>query len=191
MKNFNKFTRIIAVIMAIALMSVLFCGCEPSSSRVDTQKTLEIGNKLSENQPTPTDIEYSLARYNLIRRLYYVNGQVEKAKNLPCEVQKPLGYIYLFVEGVGCVLCDTVDGMVSPMQSYLTPDSEYYDYGGSAYNKWLPDVDGTYGENCEGIFYFDAQGGYHEWTGRYYYSETYYPIDDPIINIVVEQGNTN
>ena len=191
MKNFNKFTRIIAVIMAIALMSILFCGCEPNSSRVDTQKTIELGNKLAENQPTPTDIEYSLARYNLIRRLYYVNGQVEKAKNLPCELQKPLGYIYLFVEGVGCVVCDTVDGMVSPMQSYLTPDSEYYEYSGSYRNNWLPDVDGTYGENCEGIFYFDAQGGYHEWTGRYYYSETYYPIDDPIINIVVEQGYTN
>lgn len=188
MKNL-KFTRVIGIFLALITLCMIFTGCDVDSTTQDKQNTLAIGQKLAENQPTPTDIEYSLARYNLIRRLYYVNGELEKAKALPCAVERPLGYIYLFVEGVGCILCDTVDGMVTPLNTYLTPDSEYYEYSGSYRNHWLPDVDGTYGENVDGIFYFDAQGGYHEWTGLYYYSETLYPIDDPIINIVIEQQN--
>ena len=109
-------------------------------------------------------------------------GEFEKAATLECEVEKPKGYIYLFVEGVGCVLVDSVDGIVTSQRSYLTPDSDYYSTSSTA--RWLADVDGTYGENPDGIFYFDLNGEYHEWTGLYYYSETYYAIDNPIIKIV-------
>jgi hypothetical protein len=109
-------------------------------------------------------------------------GEFEKAANLECAIEKPKAYIYPFVEGVGCVLVDSVDGIVTSMRSYLTPDSEYYT--SSSISDWLADVDGTYGENSDGIFYFDLNGEYHEWTGLYYYSETYYEINDPVITIV-------
>ena len=62
------------------------------------------------NQPTPTDIDYSLERYNLIRRTYWVNGQREKANSLPCQVEKPLGYIVLFAESGAVVSSFVVDG---------------------------------------------------------------------------------
>ncbi len=176
--------RIIAIILTAVMAATMLAGCEESGSDKDTRNTLEAGNKLQENQPTPTDIEFSLQRYNLERRAYYLNGEIEKSRNVECEVEKPLGYIYLFLEGVGCVARDTVDGQVTPLTTYLTPDSEFYTTGATATADWIPDIDGTYGENNEGIFYFTVDGDYKEWNGIYHYSSTYYEIEDPTLLVV-------
>lgn len=181
MSRIKKLTIVILVV-AVALLAT---GCTINGNHQDIADTRAISENLVGKYPTPSDINTSLSRYNLIRRAYFLAGDVEKAKNLPCDVEKPLGYLYLFVEGVGCVMCDSVDGVVTSMRSYLTPDSVYYS-SGSGYVNWVADIDGTYGENPDGIFWFDANGMYHEWTGLYYYSDTYYELDDPILNIVVE-----
>ena len=144
--------------------------------------TIEIANSLQTNQPTPTDIDYSLERYNLIRRAYWVNGQREKANALPCEVEKPLGYIVLFTDNGGVIGSFIVDGKVSSLNSFLTPDSEYYER--SEYrNKWLADVDGSYGENDSGIFFFTTDGKYIEFTGTYLYSDIPFEVDNPIVKV--------
>ena len=176
--------RIIAIILTAVMAATMLVGCESGGSRQDTRNTLSAGNTLQENQPTPTDIDFSLQRYNLIRRAYYLNGKIEESRNVECEVEKPLGYIYLFLDGVGCVARDTVDGQVTPLTTYLTPDSEYYATSGLA--EWLPDTDGTYGENNEGIFYFTVDGSYKEWNGLYFYSSEYYDIEDPMLSVVVD-----
>lgn len=177
-------TKLMAVILAFILMiaSVLLVSCDTTGSREDIEKTLKAANNLQSNQPTPTDLDYSLERYNLIRRAYWVNGQREKANTLPCEVQKPLGYIVLFTESGAVVGSFVVDGKVSSLNSYLTPDSEYY-ASGKEYNKWLADVDGSYGTNDNGIFFFTTDGKYIEWTGIYLYSDIPFVVDDPIVNI--------
>ena len=145
--------------------------------------------ELQQSQPTPTDIDYSLERYNLIRRAYWVNGQREKALSLPCPVEKPLGYVVLMLEGVGVVGNYVIDGKVSSLNSFLTPDSEYYEYSAgetSKKNNWLADVDGSYGENDNGIFFFTTDGKYIEWTGTYIYSDIPYIVDDPILKVQEE-----
>ena len=124
------------------------------------------------------DIEYSLERYNLTRRAYWVNGQREKANTLPCEIEKPLGYIVLFGEAGTVVSSFVVDGKVSSLNSFLTPDSEYISSGG-----YLADVDGSYGENDNGIFFFTPDGKYIEWTGTYLYSDIPFEVNNPIIKI--------
>jgi len=186
----KKFLSIILVIALLLTMSVCFTGCldleeTPSGSRDDIKNTQNAANTLQSNQATPTDISYSLERYNLIRRAYWVNGQREKANTLPCEVEKPLGYIVLFTESGAVVGSFVVDGKVSSLNSYLTPDSEYYeiDEESGAYrdNKWLADVDGSYGENDSGIFFFSVQGNYYEWTGIYLYTDVPMIIDKPVI----------
>lgn len=178
----------------LATICALFClmGCDMElnggGTTNDVQQTLDVGNELAKNQPTPTDINYSLERYNLIRRAYWVNGQRKKAITLPCEVTKPLGYVILLTES-GAVLGNfVVDGKVSSLNSYLTPDSEYYEQelwgdGDSRYgaNEWLPDVDGTYGTNDNGIFFFTPDGKYIEWTGIYLYSDIPFTVDDPVL----------
>lgn len=160
------------------------------TTQQDAKATLRIGDKLVSNQPTPTDIDYSLERYNLIRRTYWVNGQREKANTLICQVEKPLGYIVLITDAGAVVGNFIVDGKVSSLNSFLTPDSEYYEqeYGSNGYsygdgNEWLPDVDGSYGENDNGIFFFTPDGKYIEWTGTYLYSDIPFIVDNPIVKI--------
>ena len=179
-------------ILSLALILVLCfslaaCEYDESGSRKDTEATMEAANTLQTNQPTPTDIEYSLERYNLIRRTYWVNGQREKANALPCEVEKPLGYIVLFGESGVVVGSFVVDGKVSSLNSFLTPDSEYFerDFAESyiEHNKWLADVDGSYGENDTGIFFFTPDGKYIEWTGTYLYSDIPFEVDNPILTV--------
>ncbi len=180
--------KVVSLILALIIVAAL-TGCEMDGSTKDTYATKKVADNLQEKQPTPTDIEYSLQRYNLIRRAYWVNGMRDKARTLPCELEKPLGYIYFFLEGVGCVAQYTVDGQITSLQTYLTPDSEKY--ATSSYAEWLADVDGTYGENQEGIFFFTVDGNYVEWNGLYHYSDIYYPIDDPVLKTVSVDGGAN
>lgn len=168
---------LICILAAISVFSLT--ACETSGSRQDIYTTQENANNIQENQPTPTDLEYSLERYNLIRRAYWVNGQREKALSLPCEIERPLGYIVLFTEGGGVVGRYVVDGKVTSLNSYLTPDSEYYS---SSYSvSWIADVDGSYGENDQGIFFFTPDGKYIEWTGIYLYSDIPFEVTTPTI----------
>lgn len=181
--------KILAFLMAVMIMGVMLVSCtaETAGSRQDTINQQAAANNLQSNQPTPTDIDYSLERYNLIRRTYWVNGQREKANALPCEIEKPLGYIVLFTESGAVVGSFVVDGKVSSLNSFLTPDSEYYEYSvggsGSAKNDWLADVDGSYGTNDNGIFFFTPDGKYIEWTGIYLYSDIPMIVDDPVIKV--------
>lgn len=181
--------KILIVLITIILAMTCLIGCEKSFSgtKADTQNTLTVGGKLAHNQPTPTDINYSLERYNLIRRAYWVNGQREKAIALPCPITKPLGYIVLLTESGAVLGTFVVDGKVSSLNSYLTPDSEYYEKNGGSStihtNNWLPDVDGTYGSNDTGIFFFTPDGKYIEWTGTYLYSDIPFAVDDPVLKV--------
>ncbi|MBR4457363.1 MAG: hypothetical protein IKS31_00165 [Clostridia bacterium] len=182
--------KLAALIAAFVIITLTFTGCSesksaPSGTTADKQKTINTANVLSSNQPTPYDISYSLERYNLIRRAYWVNGQREKANALVCEIEKPLGYIVLFA-GNTIFGRFVVDGKVTSLNSYLTPDSEYYElcYGGnSTYkNQWLADVDGSYGENDNGIFFFTPDGKYVEWTGEYMYSDIPFTVENPVVS---------
>ena len=192
MRRFRK-PMAIALVM-ILCVAVMAGGCDISTTTTGTQQDtaaqMNVANRLSHNQPTPTDINYSLERYNLIRRTYWVNGQRERANTLICEVEKPLGYIVLFT-GSTIVGRFVVDGKVSSLNSYLTPDSEYYEvcYGGNytQTNDWLADVDGTYGENDSGIFFFTPDGKYVEWTGDYLYSDIPFEIDTPVVRWEAEE----
>lgn len=176
--------KLILIMMSVIAILCLV-GCEVGGSTADVQKTQQLANKIQANQPTPTDLDYSLERYNLVKRAYWVNGQREKAMALPCEIERPLGYIVLFTESGAVVGSFVVDGKVSSLNSYLTPDTEYYE-SGNAYNRWLPDVDGSYGENDSGIFFFTPDGKYIEWTGIYLYSDIPFEVENPVVKYEVE-----
>ena len=191
MKGKEKFIMkkklFIGILIGIMLLGAT--GCDIEDTINDTEKTINIGNKLSENQPTPTDIDYSLERYNLIKRAYWVNGMRDKARSLSAPIaDMPLGYIVLLTDNGAVVGKFVVDGKVSSMNSYLTPDSELYECVGEYCdigddNHWLPDVDGSYGENDNGIFFFTTDGKYVEWTGTYLYSDIPFKVNDPIVKV--------
>ena len=185
MKNI---VSIILTVVMVFTFSICLGGCDTTTSGTeqDVKNTKDAANIIQANQPTPTDIEYSLERYNLIRRAYWVNGQREKANALPCEIEKPLGYIVLFA-GNTVVGSFVVDGKVSSLNSFLTPDSEYYEknmYSSTINdNEWLADVDGSYGANDNGIFFFTTDSRYIEWTGEYLYSDIPFEVDDPVLKV--------
>jgi len=186
--------KIFLIGMIIGAVFLTGCEYENTDTEKDMANTLEIGNKLVANQPTPSDIDYSLERYNLIKRTYWVNGMRDKARALPSPIaDMPLGYIVLLTESGAVVGKFTVDGKVSSLNSYLTPDSQYYACSGdfcptndifdNSENNWLPDVDGSYGSNDNGIFFFTTDGKYIEWTGTYLYSDIPFIVDNPIVKV--------
>lgn len=183
----KKTVRVVSLLVGVVLALLVLTGCSDiptaKGTKADVQAQITVANVLTGNQPTPTDINYSLERYNLIRRAYWVNGQREKANALACAVEKPLGYIVLFA-GNTVVGNFIVDGKVTSLNSFLSPDSEYYEYSYGehrTYNKWLADVDGSYGENDDGIFFFTPDGKYIEWTGEYLYSDIPFIVDNPVV----------
>lgn len=190
-KKIKRMERLVYGVCLLALLGILaygLSGCEyeEGSYYSENNKQLAAAENIASSQGTPTDIEYSLERHNLIKRTYWVNGQREKASTLPCEVEKPLGYIVLFTESGQPVGNFTVDGKVTSLNSYLTPDSEYYG-DGDCRNRWLADVDGSYGENDDGIFFFTPDGKYIEWTGVYLYSDIPFDVKDTLLTEVTEE----
>lgn len=187
--------KIYASILAAILMVCIFatpCSAISWFTPSDTVSTQNAGKTLAQNQPTPTDIRYSLERYNLIRRAYWVNGMREKAMSVVCPIADiPLGYVVLFTESGGVVGSFCVEGKVSSLNSFLTPDSEYYEYSsgsGTTFNDWVPDIDGSYGENDSGIFFFTPDGKYIEWNGTYLYSDIPFHVEDPVVTYEVSNG---
>ena len=168
--------KIVSMLLMMVLAISVLTGC----SDTDKTRQLEVATNLEEAQQTPTDIDYSLERYNLIRRAYWVNGQREKALALPCSIEKPLGYVILITDN-GAILGNfVVDGKVSSLNSFLTPDTTYPNNAGA---DWLSDVDGSYGENDAGIFFFTPDGKYIEWTGTYLYSDIPFEVEQPVLKI--------
>lgn len=194
----RKFLILTFAISVLVAFTFCISGCTSKSTapvqngtRNDIAAQEEIASELSRTQATPTDIDYSLERYNLIRRAYWVNGQREKANTLICEIDKPLGYIVLF-SGNAIVSSFVVDGKVSSLNSFLTPDGvdSIKGNGSCGYTTItteLADVDGSYGENDSGIFFFTPDGKYIEWTGTYLYSDIPFKVDSPVVNYEVSE----
>lgn len=190
--------KLIGLLIALVMGATLLVGCGEYTPTVDGSaqdmyNTIQTASDLQASQPTPTDIDFSLERYNLIKRAYWVNGQREKAMAVPCKVERPLGYILLLTDAGAPIGRFVVDGKVSSLNSFLTPDSEFYEqeFGSNGYsigdgNDWLADVDGSYGQNDNGIFFFTPDGNYWEWTGTYLYSDVPFEIDNPILKITEE-----
>lgn len=184
MKNIKK---IVLTVIACVVLTIGFTGCDKkdfTATGQDIHNTQSAVNGLVNNQPTPTDIDYSLERYNLIRRAYWVNGQREKAIALPCGVTKPLGYIVLFSASGASIGRFVVDGKVSSLNSFLTANMVQEGRNGPyALETELPDIDGSYGENVDGIFFFTTDGKYIEWTGDFLYSDIPFTVEEPILKV--------
>lgn len=135
-------------------------------------------NKVEANQtrmlasvPIP-ELQTSSERKNVAKRAEIFNSEDK------------ISYIYLISYGKVMAFY-TVKGKVSSLRSYMAPMEQLVDYKGrkcdgswsnacgsqSAYIVSAPDIDGTYGENVEGIFFFTTEGAYVEWKGDYMMSD--------------------
>lgn len=146
------FKKVMMVGLGIGAMMML-TGCDRSIEYANDQNEMSI-KKLIEQDGLPK-IERSLERENLKRRIEFIN-QPDR-----------VGYLYLLTTNGQLIKEVQVSGKVSSLNSYLTPMEEYYVSGAVLSTA---DVDGTWGENDNGIFWFTPDGVYQEWTGQYLYS---------------------
>ena len=130
--------------------------------------------RLDEVQPAPS-LDKSLERANLIRRLKFLNDE------------NRIGYIYILSD-TGTVISEyTIKGKPSSLNSFLTNSEQVrcQDVGYNVSDKGCstvssPDLDGSYGDNPEGIFFFTTDNVYVEWSGKYIYSSQSMNINTPV-----------
>jgi len=184
----------------MGLAFLVACADGRDASWEERLQVRELQQDMIDLQPFPVDIIASQYRHNLRRRQYFLNGMPEKAASLVNPVPNPpLGYVVLFLEGVGAVGRFMVDGKVTSLAYSLVPYSEYWERGfsgggyrgngesvvptGNNRNRWLANAGGVYGTNHDGIFWFTPCGHYMEWFGPYLFTSVPFIIDDPILRI--------
>jgi len=106
------------------------------------------------------------------------------------DTENKLGYVYVITDSGSILGYYTIFGKVASLRSYLTPVDQILvpgsqDGGGVVVE--APDIDGTYGENVEGVFFFTDNDVYVEWNGKYLYSDQLLPIRVPLLNIKAVQ----
>ena len=188
MKRTQKLIIVVTLLIVIALLTLVACDTNKSANKKlneGVNNAMNSGANIVANQPAPTDLDYSLERYNVIRRAYWVNGQREKAMTLPCSITRPLGYIVLFSKSGAVVGRFVVDGKVSSLNSYLFPAEwlQRVEQNGDWHYEIveIAGIDGCYGSNVSGIFFFTTDGKYIEWTGDFLYSDIPFTVDEPIL----------
>lgn len=155
--------KFISILVILTLAMGLLVGCdEPSQPNLrdtlqqSSDKIASNQQTLEKKQPAPT-ISYSNERANLIKRATTFN-QLNK-----------VSYIYLFTKAGTLAGFYTVKGKVSSISSYLVPDEQIVrdPYASQALTVQAPDIDGSYGTNGGGIFFYTTDDTYVEWNGEY------------------------
>lgn len=168
-----KFLVLLAIIVTTAVVflggshKAKACGFWTECSKNELQTTTDIQNKLVASVPIP-QLTQSLERANVAKRAELFNAADK------------VSYIYLVSYGKVMAFY-TVKGKVSSLQSYLAPMEKIVtsrgnncsDVGGceNGYIVAAPDIDGTYGDNVGGIFFFTTEDAYVEWHGDYMMSD--------------------
>lgn len=154
------------VIGFLSIIVLTLVGCSaPNSYKNEVQIANEVQENLINNTPAPK-IQTSLERSNVAKRAEIFNKE------------NKVSYIYLINYG-RIMAFYTVKGKVSSLHSYLFPSDKLVNKNGDTcssgtsdcYAVEAPDIDGTYGENVSGIFFFTTEGAYVEWNGEYMMSD--------------------
>lgn len=133
----------------------------------DIAQTQKITDKLQLAVPLP-QLETSQERINVAKRAQIFS--------------KPDKISYIYLISFGKVMAFyTVKGKVSSLNSYMAPMQKLVNWAGNActgatatgdcFVVDAPDIDGTYGNNVDGIFFFTTEGAYVEWKGDFMMSD--------------------
>ena len=102
------------------------------------------------------------------------------------DIPYKLGYVYLTCAGVGFIGYYTIFGKVASLNSFIVPQEEYVGSGAVIASA---DIDGTWGENIDGVFFRTDNGTYVEIPTNgpigYLYSDKPIPIKVPQYNPAV------
>ena len=161
-------TKYLFLAITIAL-SASFAGCElpptplESTAKIEMRQNEQNQQRLSTAVPAPV-VKTSIERKNLKKRIERIN-----AENM-------VSYVYLLSQTGKVVAYYTINGKVSSLNSYLTAMERVEKVADGYYCPTFvtleaPDLDGSYGKNVEGVFFFTTEGAYVEWNGQYIWSD--------------------
>lgn len=168
-----------ASLMLAALVGLGNSGCGDSTATRagaaasrEMEKTLYLQRRMIDSVPVP-DLKTSAERQAVARRAKTWNNEDK------------LSYVYLIDSG-RVMAFYVARGKVSSLNSYLNNEEQIIrqDVGSVTVTDKLPapDIDGTYGHNVEGVFFFTDSGAYVEWNGRYICSDQPLKIaQDPLL----------
>lgn len=153
--------RVIASIITVAALVVLAgCTSQTSSAKRD-RVTAEVNQtNLQASHPAPV-LQRSEERENLIKRATRLNQT------------NMVGCVSIFTPNGVLLYQGVVDGKVSSLNSYLLP-GDTVGYAGTYGVATLesPDIDGAYGENADGVFFFNADSDAYIEAGNVTYIYT-------------------
>jgi hypothetical protein len=156
----NRKALLLLVVIPFLMGNEGGCDDHPSASRVEQSQNESNQDRLMRTLPAPR-LATSLERKNLVRRLQRVNSE-----NMS-------GFIYLIDHGV-IMASYPVNGKITSLNAYLGGNSKPAWFGASIGWQMVesPDLDGAYGKNDDGIFFFTADSNaYVEWKGDYLFSD--------------------
>lgn len=131
----------------------------------------------------PPKLDRSLERENLIRRYEFLNDQNKIFYVYLVDYGKVMGYY-------------TAKGKISSVNSRLTQEEQIvYARSTSNFGYSLegfqvvgsPQLDGSYGTNGDGIFFFTTEGAYVEWNGQYIVSD--FPLKMSTPPVLIKEVN--
>ena len=171
------------IIVLIALFAFLPACSESTSNdtaKKELRQTEDNQSRLSAATPPP-QFKVSQERKNLVRRLERWN------------VEDKISYIYLMTDYGQIVYYSTVKGKVSSLNSMLTCTMQplWSRPTGLTDRQVIaapsPDFDGSYGPNPGGIFFFNQDGVYVEWNGKYLLTDQ--PLKISVEPLLVEPSD--
>jgi hypothetical protein len=162
LKKTVHFALIIALVLLLLIIVSTLTGCALPRTVEDTLNDSNIAiadnqERLESNQPAPK-LDFSLERDNQINRSKIINDK------------NRLGYLYLLSDDGKVVDFVVIKGKVSSTKSYLVPDETFIKHSYGNLTIQAPDIDGSYGENQDAIYFFEPDGNMGEWNKGYRYS---------------------
>lgn len=179
-------TLFVLTLLFVGATKVSACGffvpCPDTLEPNAVEQSNKITSDVAKAIPVP-QLQTSSERKNVAKRAEMFNNE------------EKISYIYLVSYGKVMAFF-TVQGKVSSLRSYMTPTNKMVfgngdnctegdqwgssDDSGDCYVVSAPDIDGTYGENVEGIFFFTTEGAYVEWKGEYMMSDQPLALRTPV-----------
>jgi hypothetical protein len=157
MTKFHK-TMLLLATIPVAFLLAACDPVQPSTAQKNAQMVEDNQQRLQSAQPAPR-LDVSLERSNLSERLVRLNKQNAQ------------GYVTLIDMG-RVVASFPVRGKVTSLNAYLQSSWRTERYNDNPYEIEQPDLDGAYGKNDDGIFFFTADTNtYVEWKGSYLYTD--------------------
>jgi len=176
MKNRNTLKIMLLVVLAFAGFG-FNSECDTDTSKAAQVSQQEAG-AISENTQRLRK-KYPLPQLQDSAELKSLTDRANTLNN-----PEFVGYVYLLSYG-NVMAMYTVRGKVSSLNSYMTAvkaivDDPNGDMGAGSVEVETADLDGSYGENDNGIFFFTTEGVYVEWHGEYLFSNQPLKLVQPV-----------